>query len=60
MLTDFLTPRLARFFTELSAIPRGSGNEAGVADYLVLFAENRGLEAYRDRLHNVLIKKAGS
>lgn len=60
MLTDFLTPRLARFFTELSAIPRGSGNEAGVADYLVLFAENRGLEVYRDRLHNVLIKKAGS
>ena len=26
---------LFRYFEEISAIPRGSGNEAGIADYLV-------------------------
>ncbi len=47
---------LFRFFEEISAIPRGSYNEAGVADHLVAFAKARGLEVYRDELHNVLIK----
>ena len=45
-----------RFFEEISAIPRGSYNEGGIADYLVAFAKARGLEYYRDRLNNVLIK----
>ena len=47
---------LFRYFEEISAIPRGSYNESGIADYLVRFAEERGLEYYRDALHNVLIK----
>ena len=46
-----------RFFEEISAIPRGSGNEKGIADHMVAFAEARGLEAYRDAYNNVLIKK---
>lgn len=47
---------LYRFFEEISAIPRGSYNEAAVADYLVAFAKERGLYCHRDALHNVLIK----
>ena len=46
-----------RFFEQISAIPRGSYNEAGIADYLEAFAKERGLWCYRDELHNVLIKK---
>ncbi len=45
-----------RFFEEISAIPRGSYNECAIADYLEAFAAARGLECYRDSLHNVLIK----
>lgn len=45
-----------RFFEEISAIPRGSYNEAAIADYLVAFAEERGLFVYRDIHNNVLIK----
>ncbi len=45
-----------RFFEEISAIPRGSHNESGIADYLVAFSKARGLEYYRDELDNVLIK----
>lgn len=45
-----------RFFEEISAIPRGSYNESGIADYLERFAADRGLFSYRDEHHNVLIK----
>ncbi len=48
---------LFHFFEDLSAIPRGSYNEAGVADALENFASERGLDCYRDELNNVLIKK---
>ncbi len=49
-----------RFFEEISAIPRASGNEAGVADYLVAFARARGLFCHRDAANNVLIKKVAA
>ena len=45
------------FFTEISRIPRGSGNTKGIADYLVDFAKKRGLEYKRDTADNVVIKK---
>lgn len=51
---------LFRFFEEISAIPRGSGNEKGIADYLENFAKVRGLECRRDRLNNIFIKMKGS
>lgn len=46
-----------RYFEEISAIPRASGNEAGIAAYLCDFASARGLFCYEDEIHNVLIKK---
>ncbi len=45
------------YFEDISAIPRGSGNEKGIADYLVAFAEKRGLFCLRDELNNVFIRK---
>lgn len=45
------------FFYELSKIPRESGNEGKVADYIIKFAKSRNLEYYRDRYNNVIIKK---
>ncbi len=48
---------LFRFLEEISAIPRGSYNEEGIADYLIAFARERGLDVYRDQFHNVLIKR---
>ena len=46
-----------RFFMEISKIPRGSGNTAAIADYLVNFASERGLAVIRDEYDNVVIKK---
>lgn len=52
--------KLFHFFEEISAIPRGSGNEKGISDYLVNFAEERGLWVHQDEAYNVIIKKEGS
>jgi len=48
------------FFEELSSIPRTSGNEKQVSDYLVDFAKKRDLEVFQDEALNVIIKKAGT
>lgn len=45
------------FFEDICAIPHPSYHEEKIADYLCTFATERGLEYYRDELHNVLIKK---
>lgn len=45
------------FFKELTKIPRESGNEGKIADYLCEFAEKRDLFYERDKYNNVLIKK---
>ena len=45
------------YFEQISKIPRASGNEKGMADYLVSFAKERGLWCYRDKVENVLIVK---
>ncbi len=50
-------PKVAlRYFEEISAIPRASGNEGGMADYLIAFAKANGISYYRDATHNVLFK----
>jgi len=48
------------FFEELTSIPRASGNEKQVSNYLVDFAKKRGLEVFQDEALNVIIKKAGT
>lgn len=59
-ITGYKPEKLFHFFEEISAIPRGSGNEKGISDYLVKFAEDRNLWVYQDEAHNVIIKKEGS
>lgn len=49
--------KVLRFFEEISKIPRESGDEKAISDYLMDFAKARGLEAYRDEVYNVIIKK---
>jgi dipeptidase D len=57
---ESLQPReVLRFFEILSETPRGSGNEKQIADWVVDFATQRGLEAEQDEMHCVLVKKPG-
>ncbi len=48
------------YFYEIAKIPRSSGEEERIADYLCDFAKSRGLEYYRDAGRNVLINKPAS
>ncbi|NLV86350.1 MAG: aminoacyl-histidine dipeptidase [Clostridiales bacterium] len=49
--------KVLHYFKEISKIPRASGDEGHIADYLMDFAKKRGLYAYRDKANNVIIKK---
>lgn len=49
-----------RFFEEISAVPRASRNEAGIAAFMKKFAEDRGLWVNVDEFNNVIIKKPGT
>ena len=49
-----------RWFAEIAKIPRGSGHEKAISDYLVAFAEERKLPVTRDAHDNVLITKSAS
>lgn len=59
-ITGCKPEKLFRFFEEISAIPRGSGNEKAISDYLVRFANERDLWVHQDEAYNVIIKKSGS
>lgn len=45
------------YFKEISKIPRGSGNETEIANYLCDFAKKNGLWYSKDENNNVFIKK---
>jgi len=49
-----------RYFEEINKIPRGSGNEKAVSDYLVGFAKAHSLNVVQDKALNVVIKKPGT
>ena len=59
VLKDLEPREVFRFFEVLSSIPRGSGNEKQVADWIVDFARSCGLEATKDDLQCVLVRKPG-
>ncbi len=44
------------YFEELSQIPRKSGDEKRVSDYLASFARERGFEAVQDDIYNLIVK----
>lgn len=57
VLKNLQPAEVFRYFEELSQIPRGSGNEKEVSDYLVAFAKEHNLDVIQDEALNVIIKK---
>lgn len=49
-----------RYFEEISKIPRSSGDEKQISDYLVKVASGLNLEVIQDEALNVIIKKPGT
>ena len=52
--------KVFKYFEEISQIPRGSGNEKAISDYMVKFAKERNLYVVQDSVNNILIKKEGT
>ncbi len=52
-----LVDKIFTYFEEISKVPRCSGNEKGISDYLVGFAKKHNLEVIQDDVYNVIIKK---
>ncbi len=46
-----------KFFYDINQIPRGSGNEKEISDFLLKFGKDRGLYSIQDEYLNVLIRK---
>lgn len=56
-LKDLKPSLVFQYLEEISEIPRGSGNEKDISDYLVKFAKDRNFEVIQDDALNVIIKK---
>lgn len=59
VLADLEPQEVLGLFEILANIPRGSGNESGVADWVVAYATELGLEAIKDERSCVLVRKPG-
>lgn len=56
-INDLEPKKVFKYFAEISSVPRESGKEGKIADYLESFAAKRGLKCTRDEYNNVIIKK---
>ena len=57
ILKDLQPNDVFKYFEEISQIPRGSGNEKAISDYLTNFGKELGLETIQDKALNVIIRK---
>lgn len=60
MLETLKPCKVMKFFEEISKIPRKSGEEDKIVEYLKKFAIERNLEYYTDNYRNIVIKKEAS
>lgn len=59
-LKDLSSFEVFKYFKAMNEIPRGSGNEKAVSDWLVSFAKEHNLEVIQDSALNIIIKKPGT
>ena len=56
-LIDLNPQAIWKYFAKICSIPHPSGHTAMIADYLMEAGKELGLETYRDRADNVIIRK---
>ena len=57
VLENLKPEKVMYYFEEISRIPRGSGNEKAISDYMVAFAKSLNLDVKQDEANNIYIKK---
>lgn len=56
-MEELIKDKVFNWFYKINQIPRGSGNEKAISDYLVEFAKERNLKVRQDSANNVIIEK---
>ncbi len=59
-LTSLKPEKLWKHFSQILAIPHGSGNEKALAAHIINLARSWGLEARQDKVGNVVVRKPAS
>ena len=59
-MNDVFENRILSIFRDLNRIPRESGNEKAVSDFIMEWALERGLQAAQDEYSNLIIRKPAS
>ncbi len=57
ILSNLEPKKVFQYFEAISNIPRCSGNEKAISDYMVSFANELGLQVIQDEVYNIIIKK---
>jgi len=57
VLTNYEPQAVLKHFEAISQIPRGSGNEKAVSDFIAKYASEIGYKTVQDNLHNLIIYK---
>ncbi len=57
LLKNLKSEKVFYFFEQISRIPRNSGSEKNISDYLLKFAKERNLSVIQDDSLNIIIKK---
>ena len=60
VLSAYEPQAVLKHFESISQIPRGSGNEKAVSDYVKGFCEGLGLRVVQDDLYNIVAFKGGT
>ncbi len=60
VLSELEPKKVFEYFEAICQIPHGSGNEAGISEYLETFAAEHHLEHNRDGANNIIIIKEAS
>lgn len=60
VIKGYKPEKMFRCFEDISRIPRGSGNEEGIAKYVECFAKARGHFCIRDGANNVFVRVAAT
>ncbi len=57
---DLPAQEVFHWFKEINQIPRGSGDEKRISDFLYNWAKERNLDVWQDEALNIVIHKAAT
>ena len=60
IMNQYNVDNILHYFQEIANIPRKSGHEQAISNYIKDWALNLGLDVFQDEQYNLIIKKAGT